>query len=79
MTHETPEYDLSEGFPEFHRPPTDAVAHVPAPDAAPIPTGPQDWRNVEFSDHGVTSTSGRAWIAPAITRETLHQKGIHDD
>lgn len=76
---ELPDHDLTQGFPEFRQPPADTVPHVPDPGAQPIPAGPQDWRNVEFSDHGVTSTNGRAWIAPAITRETLQQKGIHDD
>lgn len=65
------ERDLSEGYPEFHRPPPDTVRHVPADDLPPIPVGPQDYHFVEFDENGVTRTEGTAWVTKTFipTRE----------
>ena len=74
------EQDLSQGFPEYHRPPRDIVPKAPVPaDAPPIPAGPATYTEHEIDEEGVTTTHGHAWIAPAITRESLAQRRKDDE
>lgn len=75
------EHDLSEGFPEYQRPPQDIVPHIPDPDAPPLPTGPGQTITVtEWDENGVTYTESEAFIARAITNlDDLYRRNDTDD
>ncbi|SUA02958.1 Uncharacterised protein [Mycolicibacterium fortuitum] len=55
-----------------HRAPRDIVPRPPVPaDAPPIPTGPADVTEHTLDEHGITTTTGRAWIARPVTPDTI--------
>ncbi|MED5813867.1 hypothetical protein VST63_16025 [Mycolicibacterium sp. 050232] len=50
-----------------HRAPRDVVPRTPLPaDAPPVPTGPSTVTTHELDEHGITTTTATAWIAPAV-------------
>lgn len=63
---------------QARRAPKDIVPHTIPADAPPIPTGPQTVTVTDFDEHGVTRTETTAWIAPAITTDSLAQRRKDD-
>ncbi|QFS93788.1 hypothetical protein FIV07_23780 [Mycobacterium sp. THAF192] len=63
------ERDLSDGFPEYHRPPKDIVPNSAAEDGPPIPVGPATVVHYEITDDGITRTEENVFVGRAITRK----------
>ena len=65
------EQDLSEGFPEYQKPPADVVPKIATSgDVSPIPVGPQTMSHYEWDENGVTKHTEQVWIAHPITPNT---------
>lgn len=63
------ERDLSEGFPEYQRPPADIVPKTPTADCPPIPAGPATVVHYDITDDGITRTEEHVFVGRAITRK----------
>lgn len=64
------ETDLSDGFPEYEKPPRDVVPKGLVPVPTDIPTGPAMVVSYDLTDDGITRTEERTFIGRTITRKT---------